>query len=88
MQAEANHVQVSDRTERYGKIVAMLKAATHMDGDVALHDALADFQQWDSLAVLDFVMDAEKQFGVELSPDEVYKCKTVEDIIHLVELKG
>jgi acyl carrier protein len=88
VQAEANHVQVSDRTERYDKIVTMLKAVAHVDGNVACGDVLADFQQWDSLAILDFVMDAEKQFGVELSPDEVHKCKTVEDIIHLVELKG
>jgi acyl carrier protein len=88
VQAEANQVQVSDRTENHKKIIAMLKAAVHVDGNVVLDDALADFQQWDSLAILDFVMDAEKQFGVELSPDEVHKCETVEDIIHLLELKG
>lgn len=88
MQTEVNHVQVSDQAERHNKIIAMLKEAAHMDRSIALDDALADFQQWDSLAILDFVMDAEKQFGVELSPDEVHNCKTVEDLVNLMGLIG
>jgi acyl carrier protein len=88
VQTEFNHVQVSDHAERHEKIIAMLKEAAHTESVVALDDSLADLQQWDSLAILDFVMDAEKQFGVELSPDDVHKCKTVEDIVHLLGLKG
>lgn len=88
MQAEAKQFQISDRTEMHNKVIAMLKAAAHMERDIALGDTLEDFQQWDSLAILDFVMDVEKQFGVELSPDEVHKCRTVEDTIQLLEMKG
>ncbi len=88
MQTESSHFQISDQTEKHSKIIAILKRAAHMEGEIALDDSLAGFQQWDSLAVLDFMMDVELQLCVELSPDDLHKCRTVEDIVNLIESKG
>ena len=88
MQTESSYSQVGDQTEKHSKIIAILKTAAHMEGEIAPDDSLAGLPQWDSLAVLDFMMDIEQQLCMELSPEDVYKCRTVEDIVNLIESKG
>ncbi len=48
-------------------------------------DLMADFGGWDSLAVLEFITEVDKNFGVILSPSEIYKAKTVIDLLSLVK---
>ncbi|HEX5732555.1 MAG TPA: acyl carrier protein [Blastocatellia bacterium] len=39
---------------------------------------------WDSLSVLGFIASIDERFGVDISPKELNKCKTVSDLIALL----
>ncbi len=41
----------------------------------------------DSLSLLDLVVDAESQYGIMISDDELIKIKTVSDIVQAIETK-
>ncbi|MBI2392742.1 MAG: acyl carrier protein [Deltaproteobacteria bacterium] len=46
-----------------------------------------ELQGWDSLAVLAFLSLADEDYGVTLSPDDVRRCNTVDDLYALVQPK-
>ena len=39
---------------------------------------------WDSLSVLGFIAAMDERFGLDISPKELNKCKTVDDLIALL----
>jgi acyl carrier protein len=39
---------------------------------------------WDSLSVLGFIAAMDEQFGLDISPKELSKCKTVSDLMALL----
>ncbi len=41
----------------------------------------------DSLSLLDLVVDAEKQYGIMISDDELIRIKTVQDIVDAIKDK-
>ncbi len=46
-------------------------------------ESLADFT-WDSMKSLEVITLADQQFGFTLSPDDLAKCETVNDLVRLV----
>ncbi len=45
---------------------------------------LADFADWDSFAILSFIVMMDEEFGREISGDEVRKLVTVEDALNVM----
>ena len=65
---------------------AMDKVLNLTDGTVTGDRPLSSLRQWDSLAVLDFMMLASSDFGVEVEPAEIAPCRTFGDLGDLVLL--
>jgi acyl carrier protein len=48
-------------------------------------EELKDIEAWDSLAVMGFIAMVDEEFDVMVPPAQLSKCKTVADLISLVE---
>lgn len=48
-------------------------------------EALADFDQWDSLATMGLMTMADEKLGVPLPPAAIAACRSVEDLARLLE---
>lgn len=46
--------------------------------------ALADVREWDSLGVVEFQSLCDEQLGLELPPQQITACETVDDLLGLV----
>ncbi len=55
------------------------------DGTLSGAQALADIENWDSLAVLKFMAAVDKRLGIALRPDKLIACETVEDLAALLQ---
>ena len=53
-------------------------------GTLGGDDLLEDLAHWDSLKMLDFVVDAEAKFNVVLDGEAVSRATTVNDLVGLV----
>lgn len=45
-------------------------------------------EKWDSLGVLNLVVELENEFGVSLEPEEIGEMKSFNDIIRILKTKG
>lgn len=71
------------REDMIGEMERMLE----MDrGSLALEEPLADNPMWDSVAILSFIAAADKKCGVRLKAEQIMACKTVNDLLRLVNL--
>ena len=52
-------------------------------GSLSLEHPLASLARWDSLAVIDFMAMADEKLGVEVSPNALTLCRTVDDLAAL-----
>jgi acyl carrier protein len=52
--------------------------------DIALIDAQFDHFDIDSLAIMEFIMEVETEFGVELDENKVSHCASVADVAVLI----
>jgi acyl carrier protein len=48
-------------------------------------ESLAELRAWDSLSTMGFIAAADRKFGVPLPGSQVYRCKTVAELIGLLE---
>jgi acyl carrier protein len=48
-------------------------------------ESLEDLDGWDSVSLINFMELADEQFGRKVSPREVGKCETVNDLFSLVQ---
>ena len=46
-------------------------------------EPLNDLDGWDSLAVIEYIALVDEQFGVDVAPDKIRKCKRVQDLVDL-----
>ena len=53
-------------------------------GSLAADTALADIEQWDSLAFVSFLAMADSKYSMKVVPSELRQCKTVGDLMKLV----
>jgi acyl carrier protein len=48
-------------------------------------EALADLENWDSLAMMNFIALASDQYGLTLSPRQISGCASVADLQRLMQ---
>ena len=54
-----------------------------MDGTLTGAEALADLEEWNSMAVLSFMAMVDEETGKTLSAQEIAKAKTVDQLYEL-----
>ncbi|MGF1456756.1 MAG: acyl carrier protein [Alphaproteobacteria bacterium] len=54
------------------------------EGSLTPGTALEDLEGWDSVNKLAFMVYVDESYGVEVDPDAVVRCLTVEDLFVLV----
>lgn len=47
---------------------------------------LGELDSWDSMAVLEFQAMADEHFDIQVEPEDIGNCKTVDDLCVLVKL--
>jgi acyl carrier protein len=53
-------------------------------GSLTGAEPCADIEGWDSLAMLSYIAMLDKDFGLKVAPQKVFKCQTVNDLVDLV----
>lgn len=84
MQIESKQSFSTETILKRDKVIDLISEAANRHKPVDAEALLQNLEQWDSLAALDFVMAVEKEFNVELKPDDVQKALTVEDLVSAV----
>lgn len=54
------------------------------EGTLKGGERLITLEKWDSMAVVSFIAMADATFGVQVSPDKLAQCKTVDDLAILM----
>lgn len=70
------------------RLATLLTSRFGVPTDDFAHDATLAELDLDSLALVEFGLVAEKEFGVKISEDEVSPQDTVEDLARLIVTKG
>jgi acyl carrier protein len=53
--------------------------------ELSAASTLTELEQWDSLRQLNLLLAVEEQFGIELSPDDIDRFTSIEEIVDLVQ---
>jgi acyl carrier protein len=57
-------------------------------GTVQAHQKLEELENWDSTALISFIVLAETNSSVSISPDQIVSCSTVADLLRLAQVDG
>jgi acyl carrier protein len=57
-------------------------------GTVQGHQKLEELENWDSTALISFIVLAESNSNVSVSPDQIVSCSTVADLVRLAQVDG
>lgn len=57
-------------------------------GTIRGDEKLEQLENWDSTALISFVVLAEMQSGVNVSPDQIVTCSTVADLLRLAQVEA
>jgi acyl carrier protein len=57
-------------------------------GSIEETQRLRSLQQWDSMAVITFLVAVDEHLGSSISPADIEKCETVADLLTLVGEKA
>jgi acyl carrier protein len=72
--------KTADNLTLLGILADVTKTAAN---SLTREERLAELEQWDSLAALDFVLAIEKLFDVTLEVEAVVNCELVGDLVDL-----
>lgn len=67
------------------KIILLEEAMGLDEGTLSAGDALEDYPEWDSIAILSFVALMDEKFHKTISGEEVGEFKTVADVLKVME---
>lgn len=68
-------------TDAYNKITAILRGKDFgVEGEIAGATVLRNLPHWDSLKTLMFLMAVEKEFSIEIKPEDIVSLITVDDV--------
>ena len=78
-----------DRSEIVRRVVQVMEDTFDVD-DIDYRDSLsaADFEDWDSLSNIRFVVAVEKEFGVRFANSEVEDLANVGEMVDLIAAKS
>jgi len=68
------------------EFLTQLQDVLQRDDSVNAGDALADYDEWDSLSKMAVMAFFDKNFGVKITLNEIGKLCTVEDLLKLAKL--
>jgi acyl carrier protein len=69
------------------KVISILSDITDQDGEaVEVTPSLQDLAKWDSLSMLEFILETTKTFGIEIEPAELRNCFTFDDLVRVIQL--
>lgn len=57
-------------------------------GTIRGDEKLEELDNWDSTALISFVVLAETNSGVSVSPEQIVTCSTVADLLRLAQVDG
>lgn len=57
-------------------------------GSIEEKQKLKSLRQWDSMAVITFMVAVDQHLGSSISPEEIEKCETVADLLALLGEKA
>jgi len=84
-----NEPRMSDRSETYAKIVALIEPFNKKGVAITEATRFAQDLEWDSLTVLDFVANVEDEFDVIISMNLQAEIQTVGQLVDaLMRLKA
>lgn len=69
------------------KIIEMVKEEL-MVNDLDLNANLLDDYDIDSIGLIEFIMNIEEEFDIQIEDEEIQELKSTEDVIKLVEKKA
>nr|WP_276939407.1 phosphopantetheine-binding protein [Helcococcus sueciensis] len=69
------------------KIIEMVKEEL-MVNDLDLNANLLDDYDIDSIGLIEFIMNLEEEFDIQIEDEEIQELKSTEDVIKLVEEKS
>ena len=69
------------------KIIKMVKEEL-MVNDLDLNANLLDDYDIDSIGLIEFIMNLEEEFDIQIEDEEIQELKSTEDVIKLVEEKA
>lgn len=68
------------------KIIEMIKEELMTD-DIDLNADLTKDYDIDSIGLIEFIMNLEEEFNIQIEDEELQNLRTTEDVINLVEEK-
>jgi acyl carrier protein len=57
-------------------------------GTVRADQKLEELENWDSTALISFIVLAETNTNVSISPEQIVTCSTVADLLRLAQVDG
>ncbi|MGY3776275.1 acyl carrier protein [Helcococcus sueciensis] len=69
------------------KIIEMVREEL-MVNDLDLNANLLDDYDIDSIGLIEFIMNLEEEFDIQIEDEEIQELKSTEDVIKLVEEKA
>ena len=68
------------------ELLQMLEEIIEADPDTLTGEELIeDLENWDSLAVVNFIALVDENFGITLSPEKIMNSKTVNELVSLLD---
>ena len=68
------------------EFIESLKEVLQRDDPISENDALAEYEEWDSLSKMAVIAFFDKNFGVKISLKEISQIKSVQDLIALAKI--
>lgn len=66
--------------------LALLEEVMDLDeGTLQLETLLADLEEWDSIAILSFIVLLDEEFGKSVKAAEIRKFNTIADALKIME---
>lgn len=74
-------------TEIQDKVISILSEITEQSrGTVKAAPSLRDLANWDSLSLLEFILETTTVFGIEIEPAELRNCFNLDDLVLAIQL--
>ena len=53
--------------------------------EISMNTAYKEYEPWDSMAMMNLIMDLEEAFGVSIPIERIYVVKTLRDLYEIIK---
>ena len=78
-------MKVMDHKSLLGSLEGLMRLPA---GTLGGSEELERLKGWDSLAIMEYILLVDEMYEVDVPPDEVRKCKRVQDLLDLATACG